>query len=78
MDLVLNIQKLQDARISRGLSVTDLAKAAGRNRKTVWKALATGDVGLRSCRLICAALGLAVGDCLVDRRTGRPWAGGQR
>jgi transcriptional regulator with XRE-family HTH domain len=76
--LVLNSDLMSRARLASGLTVQDLAERTGLCKSTVIKGLGGRSVSLRSCRLLCEALGLQIGECLVDERTGRPWREGGR
>jgi DNA-binding Xre family transcriptional regulator len=74
MKYILNTTKLNIARVAKGLSLRELSRQAGVGLSTTWKGCKCGDVGLRSMRLICEALGLELRDTLVNERTGRPWS----
>lgn len=75
---ILDAATIGRRRIERGLSMCDLERATGLCHSTIIKACKTGDVGLRSMRLLCQALDLELRDTLVDARTGRPWSAVER
>lgn len=72
--LILDPTKINTARIAAGLSLRDLSRLSKVGLSTVAKASSSGDVGLRSMRLLCDALGLELRDTLVNERTGQPWS----
>lgn len=65
--ILLDIEKVERARLRQGLYRYEVAAAARLGKSTVYQALRTGHVGIKVARAIAGALGLDLADLWIDR-----------
>ena len=67
--LLLDVERLDRARVARGLLQLDVARLAGIGLSTCWRAFSSGQAGVKTGRAIARVLGLNLDTLWVDAPT---------
>ena len=64
--IALDVEKLNRARLRKGLLQKDVAREAGIGMSTCWRAFSTGQAGIKAARAIARVLGLDLATLWIE------------